>query len=136
LGNVTELISAGNYAAALTEAQRYEAAIKVEFGTNHANYAAALHNLAIVYWSQGKYVEAAGLYQRTLAIQEKALGASFHLEEMAYRDLFVRREWPPDGQTSAAVWLRFKHPGARCKSRRAHQCRPPHARDVAMNGNA
>ena len=41
----------------------------------------------------------------------KAAKIIFHLEEMAYHDLFVRREWPPDGQTSAAVWLRFKQMG-------------------------
>jgi tetratricopeptide (TPR) repeat protein len=50
-----ELYAAGNYAAALVEAQKYEAGIKTQFGTNHANYAAALHNLALVYQSQGKY---------------------------------------------------------------------------------
>jgi hypothetical protein len=41
----------------------------------------------------------------------KAANIIFHLEEMAYHDLFVRREWPPDGQTSAAVWSRFEQMG-------------------------
>jgi len=32
--------------------------------------------LALVYWTQGKYSEAEGLYKRALAILEKALGAN------------------------------------------------------------
>jgi tetratricopeptide (TPR) repeat protein len=35
-----------------------------------------LNNLAFVYGAQAKYTEAAGLFERALAIREKALGAS------------------------------------------------------------
>ena len=35
-----------------------------------------LYNLGLVYWKQGKYADAEGLYKRALAIREKALGAS------------------------------------------------------------
>ena len=35
-----------------------------------------LNNLALVYRPQGKYREAEGLFERALAIREKALGAS------------------------------------------------------------
>src|SRR5262249_12248641 len=71
-----EYYQAGNYAAAAVEAQKLEAEVKGRFGTNHTNYATALNNLARVYWRQGKYSEAEGLYKRALAIREKALGAS------------------------------------------------------------
>jgi tetratricopeptide (TPR) repeat protein len=68
--------AAGNYAAALIEARKYEAAVKARLGTNHRGYAAALHNLAVVYEAQGQYGEAEGLHKRVLAILEKAKGAS------------------------------------------------------------
>jgi hypothetical protein len=51
---VDQLYRAGNYPAALVEAQRFEAAVKARFGTNHTNYAAALHNLGLVYEAQGR----------------------------------------------------------------------------------
>src|SRR5262245_16834856 len=65
---------AGNYDAALIEAQKLEAAVKTRDGPKSTRYAIALHTLAQVYQSQGKYAEAEPLYQRTLAINEKALG--------------------------------------------------------------
>ena len=71
-----EYYEAGNYAAAVIEAQKLEAVVKGRFGTNHTNYATALNNLARVYWRQGKYSEAEGLYKRALAIRETALGAN------------------------------------------------------------
>ncbi len=36
--------------------------------------AASLNNLALLYQAQGHYAEAEPLYQRSLAIKEKALG--------------------------------------------------------------
>ena len=45
-------------------------------GANHPDVAHTLNNLALVYWTQGKYSEAEGLYKRALAILEKALGAN------------------------------------------------------------
>jgi tetratricopeptide (TPR) repeat protein len=71
-----ELYAAGNYSAALVEAQNYESAVRVQFGTNHAKYSSALTNLGRVYEAQGQYGEAEGFYQRALDIDEKALGAS------------------------------------------------------------
>jgi hypothetical protein len=38
----SELRAAGNYPAALVEAQKFEAGIKARFGINHPNYAVAL----------------------------------------------------------------------------------------------
>jgi hypothetical protein len=53
LGRVDELLRAGNYPAALIEAQKLEAISKTRFGTSHVNYAVALGRLAIVYLEQG-----------------------------------------------------------------------------------
>src|SRR6516162_10932735 len=58
-----EYYQAGNYAAAVVEAQKLEAVVKGRFGTSHTNYAAALNNLANVYRAQGKYGEAEGLHK-------------------------------------------------------------------------
>ena len=58
-----EFRSAGNHAAALVEAQRYEAGTKARYGANHANYAAALYNLGLVYKAQGADAEAQGILQ-------------------------------------------------------------------------
>jgi CHAT domain-containing protein/Tfp pilus assembly protein PilF len=69
-----ELYAAGNYGAALVEAQKLEAVVKARFGVNHGNYGIALNNLAKVYEEQGKYADAEGLHKRALAIKEKALG--------------------------------------------------------------
>src|SRR3954469_17899518 len=74
LRRFNELNEAGNYPAALVEAQKFEAAVKARFGEEHANYARALINLAVVYQSQGTYGEAEGLYKRALTTTEKALG--------------------------------------------------------------
>jgi tetratricopeptide (TPR) repeat protein len=69
-----EFLAAGNYPAALIEAQRFEAGVKARFGVNHADYGAALNNLARVYMAQGKYADAEGLFKRALAIYEKTQG--------------------------------------------------------------
>jgi tetratricopeptide (TPR) repeat protein len=71
----SDLYAAGNYAAALVEAQKLEVGVKARFGANHANYGSALYNLALVYQSQGKYADAEQFYTRALAIKEKAFGA-------------------------------------------------------------
>ena len=76
LKQFSELYAAGNYPAALVEAQKLEARVKARFGVNHGNYGIALNNLAAVYGAQGKYADAEGLFGRALAIREKALGAS------------------------------------------------------------
>ncbi len=65
---------AGDYAAALVQAQKWEAIVKARFGVNHSNYGSALNNLAKVYATQGKYGEAEELFKGALAIKEKTKG--------------------------------------------------------------
>jgi CHAT domain-containing protein/tetratricopeptide (TPR) repeat protein len=69
-----KLYHAGNYAAALVEALKLEAAARVRFGEVHPNYGNALYNLGLVYAAQGKYAQAEEAYKRALAIRENALG--------------------------------------------------------------
>jgi tetratricopeptide (TPR) repeat protein len=71
-----QLYDAGNFAAALVEAQKFEAAAKTQFGTGHTNYAVALDSLASVYRAQSKYSEAEGYFKRALAIEERVRGAN------------------------------------------------------------
>jgi tetratricopeptide (TPR) repeat protein len=71
-----ERYAAGDYEAALLEAQTLERMIKARYGVNHANYAVVLNNLAIVYSAQGKYPEAEELLKRDLAISERTSGAN------------------------------------------------------------
>ena len=49
---------------------------ELALGSNHPDVGQTLNNLALVYGAQRKYGEAAGLFERALAIREKALGAS------------------------------------------------------------
>jgi CHAT domain-containing protein/Tfp pilus assembly protein PilF len=66
---------AGNYATALVEAQRLEAAVKARMGTGNLAYAGALIALANVYDDGfGRYSEAEDMYKRALTIREQALG--------------------------------------------------------------
>lgn len=67
-------LAAGDFSAALIEAQKLEAGLKARFGTEHANYAIALHSFAMIYQAQGNYAQAEAHYQRALAIQEAKLG--------------------------------------------------------------
>src|SRR5262245_60735510 len=71
-----QLFAAGDYAAALVEAQKLEALAKQRFGTEHAVYATALHNLAVVYKEQNELAESETRHKRALAIREKLFGAS------------------------------------------------------------
>src|SRR5262245_35059626 len=71
---IGQLIASGNYAAALAEAQKFEAAAKAQLGANHPSYAYALSALASVYLAQEKYDEAEGLFRRALVIREKVFG--------------------------------------------------------------
>ena len=64
LKQFSELYAAGNYPAALVEAQKLEARVKARFGVNHGNYGIALNNLASVYRAQGRYADAEALYAR------------------------------------------------------------------------
>jgi CHAT domain-containing protein/tetratricopeptide (TPR) repeat protein len=64
----------GNYAAALAEAKKLEAAIRARFGTDHEHYAGILNNLAFLHATLGQYDEAEELYKRALAWREKNLG--------------------------------------------------------------
>jgi tetratricopeptide (TPR) repeat protein len=73
---MVQLHAARNYAAALAEAQKYEAAVKARVGTSHRAYGGALHNLGLIHHAQGQHAQAEGYYKRAKATLEKAKGAS------------------------------------------------------------
>ena len=45
-----------------------------DFGEQDPRFGTTLNNLALLYYAQGRYAEAEPLYERLLAIWEKALG--------------------------------------------------------------
>jgi tetratricopeptide (TPR) repeat protein len=69
-----ELRWAGQYSAAVPLAERYAEAMKSRHGAEAPQYATALNNVAMLYRTLGRYAEAEPMYQRALAIDEKALG--------------------------------------------------------------
>ena len=54
--------------------KQLEAALKEAEAFDDVRLATSLNNLALLYKAQGRYAEAEPLYQRALAIREKALG--------------------------------------------------------------
>src|SRR5882724_10941082 len=68
---VAQYAAKGNYAAALLEAKKLEAAIKARFGADHEQYANVLNNLAFLHATLGQYDEAEDLYKQALAWREK-----------------------------------------------------------------
>src|SRR5215475_8610553 len=65
-----DLYAAGNYSAALAEAQKTEAAAK-RAGTNNFAYVSALNDLARAHQALGRYPEAAGMFKQVLSILQK-----------------------------------------------------------------
>ncbi|MGE3989716.1 tetratricopeptide repeat protein [Pseudorhodoplanes sp.] len=76
LKRLNELGAARNFPAALIAAQEFEKAVRAQFGTEHANYAIALFNMANIFLNTGKFAEAEPLYLRAAAIQEKTRGSN------------------------------------------------------------
>ena len=66
--------AAGNYSAALKEAQKLEAGAKARLGTTNEHYSHAVSILAGAYAAVGKYAEAEQHYKKALAIEETLFG--------------------------------------------------------------
>ena len=67
-----DLYAAGDYAAALAEAQKTEAAAK-RGGTNNFAYVSALNDLARAHQALGRYAEAAAMFKQVLGTLQKNL---------------------------------------------------------------
>ena len=67
-----DLYAAGDYSAALAEAQKTEAATK-RGGTNNFAYVSALNDLARAHQALGRYREAAGMFKQVLGTMQKNL---------------------------------------------------------------
>ena len=83
LKRFNEFNAAGNYAAAIGEGRKLEAAVKARFGTDHANYAIVLNNLGLAFAGQGKHADA----------EPAALG----------REAFEIAQWASQSSAAAAV---------------------------------
>jgi tetratricopeptide (TPR) repeat protein len=71
-----QLYAAGDYVAALDQAEKYEQAVKAALGTSNPTYAAALRHLALASESLGKYPAAEDFHARALALYEQKLGTT------------------------------------------------------------
>src|SRR5262245_57536721 len=67
-----DLYAAGDYSAALAEAQKNEAAAK-RGGTNNFAYVSALNDLARAHQALGRYAEAAGMFRQVVGTMQKNL---------------------------------------------------------------
>jgi CHAT domain-containing protein/tetratricopeptide (TPR) repeat protein len=70
---------AGNYNAALLEAQKLEETVKARYGESNPNHGLTLGLLSNVYHAQGKYTEAEELLKRVLAIFEQTRGNEINI---------------------------------------------------------
>ncbi|MEE8199620.1 MAG: tetratricopeptide repeat protein [Candidatus Acidoferrales bacterium] len=94
------------FLAALKEAEK--------FGEQDPRFAASLNNLAELYRTLGKYAQAEPLYERALAIAEKALGpehpnAATSLENYAALLHKLNRDAEADKMEARAKAIRAKH---------------------------
>ena len=72
---ITQQQTAGNYAEAISLAQRLVALSKARHGQVSVEHADALERLGESYYSQGNYAEAEPVYVEVVAIRTKVLGA-------------------------------------------------------------
>src|SRR5262245_15259646 len=71
---INKLYDEGKYAEAIPLAQQYVAITRQRNGEESMEFGTAISWLAAVYQAQGRYAFAEPLYERALAIWEKALG--------------------------------------------------------------
>src|SRR4051812_348386 len=69
-----ELYIAGDYAAALDEARRLEAARRQRFGLLHPSYADALRALGRAHYARQEFADAERVFLRELEIRERTAG--------------------------------------------------------------
>lgn len=72
---VLTYLGSGDYQNALSTAIQARTVARQEFGENHADYSASLHNLASAHKKLGEYTPAEALYWEALKIDKQVLGA-------------------------------------------------------------
>jgi CHAT domain-containing protein/Tfp pilus assembly protein PilF len=78
-----QYFDSGNYAAALEEARKFEAAARASYGTKHDSYAGALFLQARALYVLGKYGDAENLYKLALPIFEKTAPTAVSIRDLA-----------------------------------------------------
>jgi tetratricopeptide (TPR) repeat protein len=71
----TTLYQQGQFSKAIRAGKEALKVAKNTFGSDHANVATTMNNLALLYSGQGKYAEVEPLYERALKIRENTLGS-------------------------------------------------------------
>ena len=70
----TTLYQQGRFSKAICAGKEALKVAENTFGSDHANVATTMNNLALLYNEQGKYAEAEPLYKQALEIGKKAFG--------------------------------------------------------------
>jgi CHAT domain-containing protein/Tfp pilus assembly protein PilF len=84
---VEQLYNQGQYATAISLAERALAIREKVLGQEHSLVATTLNNLALLYKEQGNYERAESLLQRALAIREKVFGQEHPLVAISLTNL-------------------------------------------------
>ena len=103
----------GDYDGALAEAQRFEAAIKAQFGVNHPNYAAALNALGICYGQVGRYADSEAIFRQVLSLREKGRDTDLIAESLSNLAVVFVKEGkygPAEDLYKRSLALAEKHP--------------------------
>ncbi len=108
---------AGKYDEAIPLVERSLKTREAILGPNHSDVAAALNNLAVLYWNKSAYAKAEPLYQRALTILEKEFGQehpgvanSLNNLALLYKDKGDYSKAEPLFQRALAIWNKFLGP--------------------------
>jgi CHAT domain-containing protein/tetratricopeptide (TPR) repeat protein len=113
---LADLYAAGQYAAALVEAQRFEANVKRRGGTNQPAYVTALSLLGVAHGRLGRYEDAARAFKQALDIIERNVRPddptlAVFLGDLGSAYTFLDRLTEAERLFLRALSLREKSPG-------------------------
>ncbi|MFK8006618.1 MAG: CHAT domain-containing protein [Saprospiraceae bacterium] len=95
----------GDYANALSSALRAREVAKIQFGENHADYSASLHNLASAHKKLGEFTPAEILYWEALKIDKEVLGVKHQNYALSLFGLANLYKLKKDYQKAESIYL-------------------------------
>lgn len=95
----------GDYANALSSALRAREVAKIQFGENHADYSASLHNLASAHKKLGEFTPAEILYWEALKIDKQVLGVKHQNYALSLFGLANLYKLKKDYQKAESIYL-------------------------------
>ena len=98
---VLNFLNKGDYNNALTVAMKAKDKAQLEYGLDHPDYSASLHNLASAYKKLGRYEDAEPLYWEALRIDKQVLGVkhqNYALSLFGLANLYKLKKDPSKAQ--------------------------------------